>query len=884
MKSLISQPSVSALHEIYRWSLSRPEWQRDALRRIVTNGTLNDVDLKDLERLCRANHQANYKNEPMEKAVPLDKSHLPPDGDSEASVTLVSISNLLRVNRIPSDQILTFGASPGLTVIYGDNGSGKSGYARVIKKACRSRGAPPLIRPDVFATKSREPAKARIQIAEKKEPISWTDGTVSEAQLANIFVFDASTAANYLEEDGPTSFTPRGLDILPKLSKACDVIKERIQQEIDRINMEIEITFKNWRYSPGTKVADLVETLSSGTKPLKVEALAGLDKEELRRLQEINEALSSDPKQKAKATRASAERLKTFSSSIAKAAESLSEEALSTLRNILVGANTAAQAAKLFAANRFDSSFLTGTGGGLWRGLWEAARSFSAGAAYPGQEFPVTVKGAKCVLCQQDLDLEAGARLRAFEAFCVDKSQQLADEATKKVEKAKEDLKIIQALDPEAMKVESDLTATSEAQRIAIADFIGASDARLRTVKDNLMTGTWTDLNSLPSSPAKAVAALAGVLDQRAIMEESADDPVARALLKKEQDELSARKWLKDVSKEVLQQIDRYKRIAALETCQDDTTTTKITNKNTELTKQLVTDAFCTCFRDEAKALGLHTLEVKLEEIKGKKGETRFGVRLVGASESKVQDIASEGEYRCVALAAFLAELSQATHRSSLVFDDPVSSLDHQHCERIAIRLIEGSKIRQVIVFTHDAIFLNDLETEARKEQVSSTFRFLEWNGAIPGVCQEGLPWDWKSADDRFDKLEKQQRAIAKKWSPLPNEANMSSMRQAYSWLRATLERIIEKEVFADVVSRFRNYIDVKKLDRVIGFSSAECIELKRLIQKCHNVTEAHDPPSGRHAPVPSPGDLAEDLEDAKQLLNQIRTKRKTITGNIATI
>ena len=109
-------------------------------------------------------------------------------------------------------------------------------------------------------------------------------------------------------------------------------------------------------------------------------------------------------------------------------------------------------------------------------------------------------------------------------------------------------------------------------------------------------------------------------------------------------------------------------------------------------------------------------------------------------------------------------------------------------------------------------------------------------------------------------------------------------MRQAYSWLRATLERIIEKEVFANVVSRFRNYIDVRKLDGVIGFSTAECTELKRLIKKCHDVTEAHDPPSGRHAPVPSPSDLAKDLEDAKQLLDQIRTRRKTIAVNVETI
>lgn len=870
MKTSTSQNSVSALHEILKWSVDRPDWQRDALRRIVVNGNLNDPDQKDLERLCRAKHQADFSTELLAKAVPLDQTHLPPSAGSESSVTLVSIGNLHYVNRIPSDQALTFGSAPSLTVIYGDNGSGKSGYARVIKKACRSRGAVSFVRPNAFAAKPTGPATAEILITGDDKPIPWTDGVDPDARLGNVFVFDASTAGNYLEEDVPTAFTPRGLDILPKLSKVCDLIKNKIQEHIDQIKKEIEATAKNREYTPETKVAQLVAALSNTTKPSDVEALASLDVKQIQRLQEISEALTSDAKQKASATRSSAKRLRAFSLLARESAQALSDEELSTLPRLLMDADTTAETAKLFAAGRFDSSFLPGTGDALWRGLWEAARLFSVSAAYLGQEFPVTMDGAKCVLCQQDLDSEAVTRLKAFDTFCKDQSQRLAEQAAKELENASDNMKKMQALSPEATKIESDLAAASENQQRNTSEFVTAFDTRLATVKNNLTKRTWAEPNALPLSPADAVEAMATVLDQRAVMEESADDPTARAVLKKEQDELAARKWLGLVKADVLQQIDRHKRVSTLKICQDDTI------KNTELTKALVTDAFCRCFELEAEALGLRTLPVKLEEIKGKKGETKFGLRLLGAEDNEVKDIASEGEYRCVALAAFLAELSQASHHSSLVFDDPVSSLDHQHCNKIAIRLIQESKIRQVIVFTHDAIFLNDLETWARKEGISATFMFLEWNGDIPGVCRDGLPWDRKSAEDRFDKLEKQQRGIAKDWSTVPNEANVSSMRQAYSWLRATLERIIEKELFADVVSRFRSYVDAKKLDGVIGFSSAECAGLKRLIQKCHDVTEAHDPPSGKHAAVPEPKDLAGDIVDAKSLLEQIRTRRKT--------
>jgi len=101
------------------------------------------------------------------------------------------------------------------------------------------------------------------------------------------------------------------------------------------------------------------------------------------------------------------------------------------------------------------------------------------------------------------------------------------------------------------------------------------------------------------------------------------------------------------------------------------------------------------------------------------------------------------------------------------------------------------------------------------------------WNGAVrfPANVKTALPWDCKSPQDRVDKLEKQQRDLARKWGPQPNEEDVREMREAYSLLRATLEGIVERVVFADVVFRFRSYIDMKKLKRVVGFPDSECDE-----------------------------------------------------------
>ena len=199
------------------------------------------------------------------------------------------------------------------------------------------------------------------------------------------------------------------------------------------------------------------------------------------------------------------------------------------------------------------------------------------------------------------------------------KSQQLADQTAQQLTEAAEKINKLQALAPESTKVEADLVMATEEQRVAIREFLNAADMRLATVKENLDKKSWAESSALPASPADAIVAMATGLEQRATMEETADDPAARTKLISERDELAAREWLAGVKDEVLAQIERYKRVAILEACQGDTATNQITIKNTELTKLLVTDAFCTRFQAEVNDLGLRTITVKLEPIKGKK-------------------------------------------------------------------------------------------------------------------------------------------------------------------------------------------------------------------------------------------------------------------------
>ena len=171
------------------------------------------------------------------------------------------------------------------------------------------------------------------------------------------------------------------------------------------------------------------------------------------------------------------------------------------------------------------------------------------------------------------------------------------------------------------------------------------------------------------------------------------------------------------------------------------TRTNSITRMSTFLTRKAVTEELQGSFRRELSSLGFRHVEVELEEVGGAEGVLYHRLVLARAPGVELPKVVSEGEQRCLAIASFFAELSTADDRSAIVFDDPVSSLDYKWRDGVARRLVEEAKTRQVIVFTHDVVFLLRLKELADEEEVEQLDRYVRNLPGGAGVCAEELPW-----------------------------------------------------------------------------------------------------------------------------------------------
>jgi hypothetical protein len=356
-----------------------------------------------------------------------------------------------------------------------------------------------------------------------------------------------------------------------------------------------------------------------------------------------------------------------------------------------------------------------------------------------------------------------------------------------------------------------------------------------------------------------------------------AADVDGRMRLEAARDELSDRLLLVDMGPKAEAEVARLKALKLVVACLPDTTTNLITKLGNDIADTLITPKIRDQFQSEIVSLAANKVRVEIVRSGGKYGSPQYQVRFFGNANVRVHAILSEGEQTCVALAVFLTELATAAHQSALVFDDPVSSLDHRWRKKVAQRLAQEAVNRQIIVFTHDLVFVNDLKDLAEAAFVPVKLMSVSRGPAGTGVVSPGLPWRGTGVKDRVDKLEKEVREAKQHYDNNDEEAYRNRAFQIYNGLRSTWERAIEDIAFNGVVVRHRDYVDTKKLRKATVLTDADCDAFEAGFKKCCDQTDAHDPSRARNEQPPPPDEILKDVQAVLAWVNSIRDRQKTI-------
>jgi energy-coupling factor transporter ATP-binding protein EcfA2 len=859
LASITSPPrtDAEALVDIVAWSASRAGWQRDALRALIASDRLTKQQIDGLYEHALADAPA---------AAPIAEVDVRSTTAREVEVILKSVGKPEDVNALASDQTLTFEKS-GLTIVYGDNGAGKSGYARILKHACRARIDPKgqAILPNIDAQTPGSPrATIAYTINSRNLQFDWQIDKAAPADLSAISVFDSRTANLHVDGFNEVAYVPYSLDLMQRLAVLAEAIRDKARAAKSALEDQTPQALRAPSIGSETSIAKSIAALNATTTPDAFEAAAMVGSQEAKTLADLKRDLAGDPIATARHLQDASAGLDRFAASIGALCHAGSSATLSELRDLRRSRDATRAAADVTAKNRFATEPLQLVGCDAWRALWEAASRYAKTDGHPDKTFPPQSTDDHCPLCQQPLSDEAVDRFRRFEAFVRDDTRQQAELADKAYADRLEEIRKVV---PEPMRLARQLRyirdhLRDDATYLATASAAIASLNEARRVLRNHSDPTFTAIDIDPASAVSALFALRKQLSDRATAIAADAQSPARIALLNQLRELEARVWLQGMLPDIKAEIDRKKQAVNLDRVVAEAETSVITRKASQLAESLVTNTLRAQFTKEISALGVANLAVELKKEASQAGAARFRVRLIRKPSVAVGAVLSEGEHRCVALAAFLAELATSGGKSAIIFDDPVSSLDHLHRGAVAARLAMEARHRQVIVLTHDIAFLMLLHHCAQEAQTHVGFRCVARGATHAGYCSHEPPFNARPIDDVLTAIESNLSNKTIHYERGDQSEWRNTVRGTLEQLRETWERAVE-DFIGPVFKRLAHKVDTSKLSRLTVIKIDDCDAMREGYGRCsellHSVGESLNPK------LPSPDDLKAEIHALRQ-------------------
>jgi ABC-type lipoprotein export system ATPase subunit/rRNA-processing protein FCF1 len=533
----------------------------------------------------------------------------------------------------------------------------------------------------------------------------------------------------------------------------------------------------------------------------------------------------------------------------------IGQAVVARLRGLAESYRTAQSAAAL-AAKQFEEgdSLLPGTGGEAWRELFDAARKFAL-ESHPDEVFPDLGVDSSCPLCQQPL-AGGAVRLKRFESFIQEDAEKTVQQRRlalyaeyKPFSEHNLSLNIDEVTYGEIEGLDSQLTKDVKTFEQSLA-------ARQEVIKEAVISHQWEGADDALVNPASRFQALADRLNAEAETLEKASDEKARALFQKQLAELDSRIRLNQVKDAIVLAVFRLGHQAKLQQCLSAVRTTAISRKASELAEKVVSQELAESLNREFKLLGVGTLHVSLKS-RSDKGKALHKLKLELPQIRNPAEILSEGEQRAIAIGSFLAEVGLSGGKGGIVFDDPVSSLDHRRRERVAKRLVEEATQRQVIVFTHDIYFLCLLAEEAKLAAVPIATQSMTRRVEGFGVIDPELPFEGKRTGKRIKALKTLQQKIAKLYRDGEEQEHQKQTVGAYFRLRMTWERAVEEVLLREVILRFRKGVETQRLAGVV-VEDGDYAQVYAGMARCSNY--AHDKALQGGTAVPDPDELLADI------------------------
>jgi energy-coupling factor transporter ATP-binding protein EcfA2 len=856
-------------NDLASWLNQQPRWLQLLAKKLITTGTVSNNDFSEAVNLLKG----------MEPTIPInfewERFSVAP---STAALKLTSISDVQGIENLSPRTPLQLGIG-NLTVVYGHNGSGKSGYTRLLKKACGKPRALDL-KSNVFLP---EPQQRSCRISfiwgTEEKTIVWPANSPAIQELTAVDIFDNDEATNYLTKENNASYIPPLVALFEKLAEVCEQLKASLQTEQNQLTSKLPSLPHDFL---STEPGSLYTSLHSNLNAQRIQNYLNWSTENESELALTVKRLNTDdPAALAVQIKNRKIAVDNLITPIKNVSVLLSSDKLIHLRTLR---NTAIEKRRIaIEVGNVATAKLEGVGTKTWLAMWEAARQYSA-IAYPKQNFPVNdTEDSRCVLCHQKLDDSSRKRLDDFEAYVKGQLELAAQTAELAYSTALNSLTSPPSPEQLNMQLSAAGLASDDWQRFLIHVWQEYQKCR-NALLNHESTGTILFSVDL----AETISALNAYSTQLEIEYNQLYEDAKqfdRQSTTNQKKTLEAHKWVSQQKEAVKAELVRLTQFKQFETWKDQLNPRKLTMKAGELSEALITKAYVSRFNFELKKLGAERIQVELVKTRATKGSVLHQLKLKGAQRQKVspESVLSEGERRIISLAAFLADVSDKPIAAPFIFDDPISSLDHDFEWYVANRLVELATKRQVLIFTHRLSLYGALEDVAKKmgdkwKKEQFTQICIEKYEGVSGQPVNQAVWNSKTETANnilIDRLHQ-----AKKIGQEYGADSYKALAQGIcSDFRKLLERTVEEDLLFEIIKRHRKSVTTdNKLAGLHVINPSDCSFIDGLMTKYsfYEHSQSQEQPTF----IPTPEELRIDLEVLQNWRRDfVERRRKALSG-----
>lgn len=849
-------------NEVKKFANEFPYWIKYLANKILSGNEIsqNDIDETYLYLL----EDLGITEKTTRTEITLSGLH-DNERDYYSNLMLSKLENVEGVNALLEGQSIEF--SPNLTIIYGSNGSGKSGYTRLLKNVFYSKSKEKILS-NIYSTDIVKPVNANFIFKSEGNEISVSYNNNDHSIFEQFSVFDGKSAVKHIESKNEFEFKPAGLNFFGKFADALSHVEKKLNNEVTIKQQGTNINNLLMLFDGNSEVTEAIQAINTDKGFENLSKIASYtekntkEKESVQKKYEELQIASTKKDQEIRNLKTIKKLLLQVKQSVEKFNQYFSNEMFEKANQAIIECLEKEEIAKNEGVENFKTDNLNGIGTSEWKNFILSAEKFALLQENGNSHYPKNED--HCLFCQQKLSEPAQKLIINYRKFIESVSEKKAAELQNKLNKAK---KLYDDLDfnlfppnniltnwlIENYPIELEIIKHSIDKQQILAEKI-CSDIQNKVVNEKV--GVLIETNIFVTIEIELEKSLT-ILNTGNQFKEL--ERLRNSIINLEHKEklslhfpkfenyFNMQVWLNKASKANFPK-------------------QKITLKEKELSSKYFSENYVSIFNNECQKLnGDFGIEINRTSTAGKSYRQ---LRLKGKNPNT---ILSEGEQKVIATADFLADMKLSEINRGIIFDDPVTSLDDKRKNEIATRLVEEAELRQVIIFTHDLVFVSNLLSKCEQQEAEFLCHWIEnIDGKNPGAIYlnnaPSYEKDYKTSGKAQNYLNE-----AKKSNPQQRE---EKIKNGFAALRTSYEAQVVFGLFKGVVQRFNERVSIESL-RKVYFTTELIDELLESYALCCRFMEGHSHSDKYSYKKPTIEDLNNEIKRFDEIKKKISSCKK---------